>query len=178
MDKQEFFLLIPAIIYGVAIVDLLKIFNHRKGYIEIVGWGIYVIIGVIFSWTELFSKLNQITNDNISFFFIIFQAILFARAAALITPEVKDTDTKEYFMRIRKRFFWLTSIIAVYGMLLQYFVYDDHVVMWFRPLLIVIYLTAAYSNKYWLRLSLLALTLVLSILRVFTGSLTDLLNVV
>ena len=48
MDKQEFFLLIPAIIYGVAIVDLLKIFGHKKNYIEMMGWGIYLMMPVIF----------------------------------------------------------------------------------------------------------------------------------
>ena len=97
MSKQEFFLLIPAIIYGVAIVDLLKIFNHRKNYIEMMGWGIFVMMSVIFSWIELFNKLEVITNDNINFFLIIGNAILFARIAAVITPEEKDADTKSYF---------------------------------------------------------------------------------
>lgn len=169
MEKQEFLLLIPAIIYGVAIVDLLKIFNHKKNYIEMVGWGLFVMIGVIFTWIELFNKLERITGDNISFFFIIFQAVLFARAAALITPEVNDSDTKEYFMEVRKKFFWLLTIIAVYGMFMRYFVYDDEVVLWLRPLLIAIYLVTGYSNNYWVRMSALVLILAISITRVFTG---------
>lgn len=170
MEKQEFLLLIPAIIYGVAIVDLLKIFNHKKNYIEMVGWGFFVMIGVIFTWIELFNKLERITGNNISFFFIIFQAVLFARAAALITPEANDNDTEGYFMDIRKRFFWLLSIIAVYGMMMRHFVYDDQVVMWLRPLLIIIYLVSGYSNNYWIRVSALALILALSIARVFTSA--------
>jgi hypothetical protein len=171
MDKQEFLLLIPAIMYGVAIVDLLKIFNHKKNYIEIVGWGMFVMVGVIFTWIELFNKLEFISSDNMSFFFIIFQAVLFARLAAIITPEEKDIDTKEYFMGIRKKFFWLMTITTLYSILLRYFVYDDSAVSWFRPVIIIIYLTAAYSNKYWLRVSVLALILVLSVLRIFTDAL-------
>jgi len=171
MEKQEFLLLIPAIIYGVAIVDLLKIFNHKKNYIEMVGWGLYVMTGLIFSWIELFNKLERITGDNISFFLIIFQSVLFARAAALITPEEADTNTKEYFMDIRKKFFWLLSIIAMYGMMMRYFVYDDHVVLWMRPLMIAIYLVTGYSNNFWVRATTLTLILALIIVRVFAGAL-------
>ena len=35
MQKQEFFLLIPAIIYGVALIDLLKVFGNNKIYWEL-----------------------------------------------------------------------------------------------------------------------------------------------
>lgn len=168
MEKQEFFLLIPAIIYGVAIVDLLKIFSHKKNYIEMVGWGIFVMTGLIFAWIELFNKLDTITGNNLSFFSIIIQAVLFARISALITPEEKDTETKEYFFSIRKVFFWLLTIVAVYGMFMRYFIYDDHAPLWMRPLVIGIYLICAYSNKYWLRITLLALVLILQLLRVFT----------
>ena len=168
MEKQEFFLLIPAIIYGVAIVDLLKIFSHKKNYIEMVGWGIFVMIGLIFAWIELFNKLDTVTNSNFSFFAIIIQAVLFARLSSLITPEEKDTETKEYFFSIRKIFFLLLTIVTVYGMLMRYFVYDDNAPLWMRPFVIGIYLICGYSNKYWLRITLLILILILQLLRVFT----------
>ncbi len=168
MEKQEFLLLIPAIIYGVAIVDLLKIFNHKKNYIEMMGWGLFVMLALIYTWIELFNKLDTVTNNNISFFLIIFHAVLFARAAAIITPEKNDVDTKKYFMEIRKKFFWLLSFVAVYSMFMRYFVFDDNNPSWLRPFIIIIYLSAAYSNKYWLRISMLALILALSILKIFT----------
>jgi len=118
MDKQEFLLLIPAIVYGVAIVDLLKIFSHKKNYIELVGWGLFVITLVIFSWIELYNKLEVITGSNLSFFLIIGQSILLAKIAGVITPENSDTDTKQYFFKVRKTFFWLLTISFVYGALL------------------------------------------------------------
>lgn len=168
MDKQEFLLLIPAIVYGVAIVDLLKIFSHKKNYIEMVGWGIFIITLVIFSWIELYNKLEVITSSNLSFFLIIGQAILLAKISAVITPEDKDEDTKEYFFKIRKTFFWLLSIATVYGFVLQYFVYDDHAPSWLKATAIIVYLSTAYSNKYWVRIGLLAIALTLAVLRVFT----------
>lgn len=171
MDKQEFLLLIPAIIYGVAIVDLLKIFGHKRNYPEMVGWGIFVMIGVIYNWIELFNKLELITEGNLSFFMIIIQAILFARAAAIITPEEKDVDTEQYFMNIRLKFFWFLSFITVYGMAMRHFVFDDQTIYWLRPLIIVFYLSTAYITKYWVRLAIMIATNLLILARVFTGTL-------
>ena len=76
MDRQEFFLLIPAILYGVSIVDLLKIFTHKKNYIEMVGWGLFMMLAVIYTWIDLFNKLPIVTSNNLNYFLIIIQAIL------------------------------------------------------------------------------------------------------
>ena len=140
MDKQEFFLLIPAIIYGVAIVDLLKIFSHKNNYVEMVGWGLYVMMGVIFNWIELYNRLGILSTSNISFFIIIGHAILYARLASLITPEEKDSDTKAYFMQVRKTFFWLISVTTAYGIAIRHGLSDDHTEVWVRPIVIIIYL--------------------------------------
>lgn len=173
MDKQEFFLLIPAIIYGVAIIDLLKIFSHKKNYFEMVGWGIFVMMAVIFSWIELYDKLAFITGNNINFFFTIIHAIIFAKAAAIITPEEKDVDTKEYYFEVRKTFFWILTGMTIYGMLMQYFVYDDNSPSWLRPMAIMFYLISGYSNKNWVRSISLVFVLILSVLRIFTDVLTN-----
>ena len=169
MDKQEFLLLIPAIIYGVAIVDLLKIFGHRKNYIEMVGWGVFIITLVIFSWIELYNKLEIITSSNLSFFMIIGQAILLAKIAAVITPEDKDEDTERYFFDIRKTFFWLLSAATFFEFVLQYTVYNNNAPSWLKATAIIIYLSVAYSNKFWVRLILLVIALILAGLRVFTN---------
>ncbi len=169
MGRQEFFLLIPAIIYGVAIVDLLKIFYHKKNYIEIVGWGIFIMMTVIFAWIELFNKFTAVTSNNLSYFLIIGQAIFYAKIASLITPEAKDVDTKAYFMSVRKTLFLLISTIALYGIFLQYFLYKDSTPAWVRAIGIVIFLITGYSNKYWVRLSMLGIALTINILRIFTN---------
>jgi hypothetical protein len=168
MDRQEFFLLIPAIIYGVAIIDLLKVFYHDKNYIEVVGWGIFIMMTVIFAWLELFNKLQTVTSNNLSFFLIIGQAIFYAKISSLITPEAKDVDTKAYFMSVRRTLFLLISIITLYGIFLQYFLYQDNTPSWVRAIAIVIFLITGYSNKYWVRLSMLGIALTISILRIFT----------
>lgn len=172
MDKQEFFLLIPAIIYGVAIVDLLKIFSHRKNYIEMVGWGIYVMLAVIYSWTELYFKLELITSNIINFYLVIIQAIILAMLARIITPEQKDEDTKAYFFNIRKPFFILASVSVVYNIFLSYYMYEDKLPIWIRSLAIFFYLVVAFSNRFWWRMTILLAVLILTILVIFTSTLT------
>ena len=46
MDKQEYLLLIPGLLFALAIIDLDKIFAHRKAYYELVGWGLYLILAI------------------------------------------------------------------------------------------------------------------------------------
>ena len=168
MDKQEFFLLIPAIIYGVAIVDLLKIFNHKKNYIEMMGWGIYVMFAVIHNWTELYAKLELITDSQLNFFLFIVQAILLAKMANIITPEAKDDDTKAYFFSVRKPFFFLASITLIYNILLQHFIFEDKVPFFLRAVGVTTFLIVGFSNKFWLRITILALVFGISLLLLFT----------
>lgn len=168
MDKQEFFLLIPAIIYGVAIVELMKIFDHKKNYIEMVGWGIFTMLAVIFTWIELYKKLDLITESNFTFFMIIGQAVLLARLARIITPEKEHDDTKKYFFDVRKSYFWLLIITLGVMVLMQYMVYDDSTPNWFRPILAIFFLICAYSKLFWLRISILILALGLGLARIFT----------
>ena len=169
MDKQEFLLLIPAIIFGVAIVDLLKLFGHKKTYFELLGWGLFLLLAIINLWMKLFEKLEIVTSSNLLFLILIIQAMLYARAANTITPEEKDVDTKEYFFDIYKSFFILVAIVAFFNILMQYFVYDDHQSLWIRPLGVVLALIAAYVPKVWIRSSIMIFYLLVAFLILIQG---------
>ena len=169
MEKQEFLLLIPAIIFGVAIVDLLKLFSHKKTYFELVGWGVFLMLAIIAVWMQLFEKLEVVSSSNLLFLLIIGQAMLYARAANVITPEEKHVDTKAYFFSIQKSFFLLFVVIAIFNMLMQYFVYDDHQSEWVRPLGIVLALICAYSKNVWVRALIMVFYLIMAILSLIMG---------
>ena len=151
MEKQEFFLLIPAIIYGVAIVDLLKIFQHKKNYWEVITWGLLLLIIIINTWIELYQKLGTLLDSNVNFFIIIAQAMLYAQAAGVITPEEKDTDTREYFFDVKKTFFLILAVVTAWNLLVQYVVFDDHREPWIRPTGIILSLICAYVDRIWVR---------------------------
>ena len=80
MSKEEFVLLIPAIIYGVAIVDLLKTFRV-KIYWEIPVWGIYMLLNAIILALTLYGQLNAMAENNVVLILVVFQAISAIRAS-------------------------------------------------------------------------------------------------
>lgn len=167
MDKQEFLLLIPAIIYGVAIVDLMKIFQHKKNYWELLIWGVYIFMAIVFTWTELYAKLHTITDDIGRFFMIIIQAILFAQIVAVITPEEKDVNTKEYFLENKTKFFILIAVTVVMNELMRILVFDDHRPSWVRPSVFVLVLVCAFYDNKWIRTGIWAFFFSASFLMIF-----------
>lgn len=169
MEKQEFLLLIPAIIFGVAIVDLLKLFGHKKTYFELMGWGIFLLMAIINLWINLYEKLDFVTSDNLMFILIILQAMMYARAANIITPEEKDVDTKQYFFANYKEFFYMIAFIGVLNALMRYFVYDDNQAVWLRPIAVVLALICAFVNRKWLRVIIMTFLLIISALILVSG---------
>ena len=151
MGKEEFFLLLPAIIYGVAVVDLLKVFRQKNNYWELIIWGALLMVYVIVIWLELWSKLDEVASDKWFFILTTLKAIVLALTSAVLTPELKDKDTKKYFLDHSKRFFLLIALIVVINFFLQEFFYDDQRSIFFRLALLAIFLLCALVNKLWFR---------------------------
>lgn len=170
MDKLEFLLIIPAIIYGVAIVDLLKIFNDKKSYFELVAWGIFCLAGIVISWSEIFEKSEIIVRSNVSFYVLVLQSIIVARIAAVITPEERHINTKKYFMEIKRGFFLLLALSAFVNLLSQFFVYDDSTPILIRPILIIFMLACAFIDKVWFRTIILVFMYVFAFMIAFHKS--------
>jgi len=167
MDKLEFLLIIPAIIYGVAIVDLLKIFNHKKNYFELVGWGVFCLIAIVISWREIYTKMDIIIDSNVSFYVLIIQSIIIARIAAVITPEERHINTKKYFMGVKKNFFLLLALSSFINLLSQHFVFNDYSPIYLRPLLILTMLSCAFYDRVWYRTFILSLLFLLAGILIF-----------
>ena len=159
--------MIPAIIYGVAFIDLLKIIQHKKNYWEVVTWGVYMFLLIIFVWTELYQKLETITDNNLNFLLIIVQAVLFTRAVHIITPEEKDIDTKKYFSDNRKLFFLTLLALVVVNVAIEKIVFDDQRVVWMRPTSFISVLICAFVDKRWLRTSIWIFFMVILIYYMF-----------
>jgi len=151
MEKQEFFLLLPAIVYGVAVVDLLKIFRHKRSYWEMVAWGFMMMVYVIIIWLERWTKLGVVATDKWFFILTIVNAVILAQAASILTPEEKDSDTEKYFLLIRKRFFMLLILIVVVNLILQEFFFDDQRPIALRLTILFLFLTCYLVDKVWVR---------------------------
>jgi hypothetical protein len=169
MEKQEFFLLMPAIVYGVAMVDLLKVFKRgRKTYWEVLAWGSVFMVYIIIIWLELWAKLDIVATDKWFFILIILKAILVAQIAAIITPEEKDINTKEYFLSNRVQFFLMISALVIFNIVLQEFFYDDHRPWVIRSAILALSLACVFINKSWIRIATLVVTFALLISILFS----------
>lgn len=169
MDKQEFLLLIPGIVYGVAIVDLLKIVQHKINYWEVVFWGVLLMITIINHWINLYQKLGAIVDSNLNFYLIIGQAMVYAQAANVITPDQGDKDTKAYFEKVRRNFFLIIVFSILVNILLQFVVFDDQRLI-LRLTGIPLMLACAFIDKIWVRTSVGLYYVVLTILLVFINN--------
>ena len=160
MVREEFILLIPGIIYGVAIVDLLKIL--RRGiYFELAGWGLFFLLAVVNIWLELYDKLSIISTSNLDFLLVIVQAILFTKAVQILTPE-EEEDTKKYFLSSIKPLFILLMSFLIISWVIQIEVYDDQRTIWIRPLGAFVYLAMVFAGQLkWVRLVVLGVNLFL-----------------
>ncbi len=159
MSKQEFILLIPAIIYGVAIVDLLKIF--RRGiYWEIVGWGVYLLTAAIILMLGLFNQLDYLVDSNINLLLIVLQSILFAKAVELLTPEEKDKDFQAYYTHVARYFILMIVLVFTLSWAAEYFIYDDRDKYEFiRPLSLLLgFIAVFWQNKWYRRYLLIQMT--------------------
>ena len=151
MSKEEFLLIIPAVVFGIAVVDLNKIFKHKKGYYELIGWGLYLLLAICWLWYETYEKLGTFVDQKWGYFLLIIQAVLYSRAAAIITPEEKDIDTKNYYMAIKKPFFLILASIAALLIFYQLAFYDDGHILWVRFLAIPLLIGCAFIDNAWLR---------------------------
>ena len=157
MGKQSLFMVLPAIIYGVAVVDLLKIFRHKNNYWEMVGWGVMLMLCVVVIWLELWSKMEIVATNKWFFMLLIGHAILLSQTSHVLTPEAEDKDTKKYFYKNRKKFFILLTLIVVLNVLIGEIFYDDHRPWYFRISLVMVFVTCALVDKVWVRSLSLAL---------------------
>ena len=105
MSKSEFLLLIPAIMYGAGLIDLMKIFN-RKMYWELPLWALSLFLTLVITWFGLFERLELITVNPGIFLLLLIGPLIFARSCYVLTPEEANHDTKSYFFEVRQLFFF------------------------------------------------------------------------
>ena len=151
MDKQEYFLLIPAIIYGVAIIDVLQIFDTKKAYYEMVGWGLGILIAVVNDWARLFERLEEIATDRFFFLLLLAQSCLVVQIARVISPGENNPDTKAYFISIHRKFFVLLIASIVFSSLISIFYYNENDPIWYRITGVMVFVPCVFINRAWIR---------------------------
>jgi hypothetical protein len=153
MSKSEFLLLIPGIIYGVGVVDLIKV-TFRKHYWEIYLWAIILFLVLILQWYSLFYAMDQIGESKLSFTFMMITPLVFTRGCYILTP-TENAETKSYFIKYRSAFFINLVFMILANGASQYFLVEESdpralARLVFLPLI----LAAAYWDNQWYRLAI------------------------
>ncbi|MCK5368914.1 MAG: hypothetical protein KAQ62_10190 [Cyclobacteriaceae bacterium] len=153
MSKSEFLLLIPGLIYGVGVVDLIKV-TFRLQYWEIYIWASILFLVLILQWYSLYNTMDQTINSKLSFTLMMISPLVFTRGCYLFTPD-EDTDTKEYFLKCRKVFFVNMILMILINSGLQLFIIaESDNRMFSRFLFLPLMIIACYWDNKWYRLSI------------------------
>ena len=169
MSKPEFILLIPGIVYGVALVDLLKIFRHKQTYWEVVGWGIALFFNLIVSWFGLYDKLEIISSNIVYFTVYLISPLLFAQSVFVLTPEEADTDTRKYFFANQRTFFIIYTCFMVSNAILALFIEENVIFQYMRGIAFLPFILVIFWPKKILRIFILGLYLVFAIIVFYTS---------
>lgn len=165
MSSIEFLLFIPGVIYGVGVVDLLKIFKSKM-YWEIIAWGIVLFLSLIIQWFTLFERLNVINMDIGLFTILLLGPLVYTMTCTVLTPEEEDLgNTEMYFLNIRRKFFIWVLIGMVVSTLLQVVVTNDGR-GFLRLIILPFILGCIFSDKTWIRVTTL-LVVSLGLLSIF-----------
>ena len=103
MSKSEFLLLIPGLIYGVGLVELMRILN-RKMYWEIIAWSLIMFISLIIQWFGLYDRLEFLGLNMGIFTLLLINPLLFTRICHTLSPNENVVDTELYFKNERPVF--------------------------------------------------------------------------
>ncbi len=149
MDPKTL-LLIPGVIYGVGLADLLKAFKP-KVYWEITAMAILLILTLTFNWF-LFAEKIGVVADNIGLFALtLVSPMLFTRACNVLTPEADNHDTRAYYFEVLKPLFLLLTAHTLVNVIIQTLIENDGFNL-FRFIGIPLLLLCAFYQKLWVRL--------------------------
>jgi len=105
VDKDEFLFLIPGVLYGIAVFDLLSLVRNKKTYWESILWAcllFFTLVGLLF---QLYDDLVPITSNIFYYTIFLISPIFFVQCCYLIAPADPEADVKTVFDKNRKSFF-------------------------------------------------------------------------
>ena len=105
MSKSEFLLLIPGLIYGVGLVELMRILN-RKIYWEILAWSLIMFISLIVQWFGLYDRLESL-KLNIGVFSLLLINPSFSPGHATRSPLAMVLLIPSYISKTSDLYFYL-----------------------------------------------------------------------
>ena len=150
MDDPKTLLLIPGVIYGVGLAELIKAFRP-KVYWEISVMASIMILTLIINWF-LFSSRLSVVSENLGLFALtLITPMLFTRACSILSPDAGTQDTRAHYLEKIKPFFLLLAIHTSVNVIIQLLIQDDGFNI-LRYVIIPFLFASAFVHRLWLRI--------------------------
>lgn len=151
MDKEEFLFLIPGVLYGIAVFDLLSLVRNKKIYWESILWAallFFTLVGMLFN---LYDDLVLITSNILYYTIFLFSPIFFVQCCYLIAPSDPKADMKSGFEENRKYFFLsLGGVVLINTIVHLIAAQREH---WIHTIIfLAVFGINAFFNKIYLRM--------------------------
>jgi hypothetical protein len=150
MAQKEYYLILPLLLYGLAVADLVNswrsFFQRERRYVP------YIITSLLLlelAFWNFFKMYDWMTVDSFRNYFVYSQFLLtpmvFLLVVAVFTPDAEIIDIREYFER---------NIPIIYGGLAVFvalhFFYEPHINVAVRLAGIALLVATAWFRKTWL----------------------------
>ena len=150
MDDPKTLLLIPGVIYGVGLADLLKAFKP-KIYWEITAMAIILILTLIINWFLYSSRLSVLSENLGLFALTLITPMIYTRACNVLTPDPGKQDTRQHYFDVLKPFFLLLAFHTLVNVIIQSVIQQDSFNV-LRFIAIPILLICAFYHRIWIRI--------------------------
>ena len=152
MDPAEYLAIVPLLIYGIGITDLLgqwkRFFNEKNRF------PLYIIYTIILTEVAIYNVVIYIDLVNVlpeqtyfNYLSFLLPPILFLLVVNIFTPD-EGSETEEYFNRNVRLMFILISLFVASHFLYEFD--EKHWQGYMRIIIIVLLLSAAIFRKRWL----------------------------
>lgn len=151
MDIAKYMAVIPGILYGMALVELIKIYRHKSRYWETNLLGFLLFITIIYDKYKTFPYMNELFSNMAVFTLYLIGPFVFMHMCYTLTPENEDDEAEEHFLGIRKKFFYMLAIFTSFNIFIELLFINDGLI-YLRFLGVALYTLNGYFNWKWLRI--------------------------
>ncbi|UTW62420.1 hypothetical protein KFE98_20840 [bacterium SCSIO 12741] len=150
MDREEFFFLIPGVLYGIALFDLLSVFRAKKYYWESLAWALILFVSLVGNLFDLYPKLTAISQNLWVYLIYLLSPLMFVHACYVIASQDDKLEQKDRFITYRKSFFGALAGFILINILAQLFVVNDNRLI-FRLIVLAFFVPHLFIDQVKLR---------------------------
>ena len=121
MNLTIYMSVIPGIVYGMALVELIRIYRHKSSYWETNLLGVFLFIAIITNRYQLFPVVDEMFGNMVIFTLYMLSPMVFLQACYMLTPDGDEEDAKVHFDRRRKAFFLCLTLFVAGNVLIETF---------------------------------------------------------